>query len=173
MQDIRVALPGSGYSSRKSSATQSSQCVRYFRVSERRYGCQLAIFNVRTYVKACDCTRGLSAIGESALKADFGRKIPCRTGESNLPQRRAGSTLYKLSYIPSLINFEICVGSVLFTLIVFCQTKAFIVQLRSSIGQLKYEFNHTVEPMRSGLKLYSQNGYFSLFRDKLNVLTPA
>ena len=32
-------------------------------------------------------------VRESALKADSGRKIPCRTGESNLPQRRAGSTL--------------------------------------------------------------------------------
>ena len=29
-----------------------------------------------------------------------GRKIPCRTGESNLPQRHAGPTLYELSYIP-------------------------------------------------------------------------
>ena len=28
------------------------------------------------------------------------RKIPCRTGESNLCQRRANLTLYQLSYIP-------------------------------------------------------------------------
>ena len=38
---------------------------------------------------------------ESALKVDSGRKIPCRTGESNLRQRRAGPTLYQLSYIPT------------------------------------------------------------------------
>ena len=41
-------------------------------------------------------------VGESALEVDSWRKISCRTGKSNLPQRRAGSTLYQLSYIPSL-----------------------------------------------------------------------
>ena len=40
-------------------------------------------------------------VGESALKVDSGRKIPCRTGESNLRQRRGGPTLYQLSYIPA------------------------------------------------------------------------
>ena len=58
------------------------------------------IFNVRTNVDACDCTRGgTDTVRESALKADSGRKIPCRTGESNLPQRRAGPMFYQLSYI--------------------------------------------------------------------------
>ena len=42
---------------------------------------------VRTHVK------------ESALKVDSNRKIPCRTGESNLRQRRDGPTLYQLSYV--------------------------------------------------------------------------
>ena len=61
------------------------------------------IFNVRTDVNACDCTRGCTDTGrESALKVDPGRKIPCRIGESNLCQRRVGSTLYRLSYIPVL-----------------------------------------------------------------------
>ena len=41
-------------------------------------------------------------VRESALNVDCGRKIPCRTWEWNLPQRRAGSTLYLLSYIPAL-----------------------------------------------------------------------
>ena len=60
------------------------------------------IFNVRTDVNAYDCTRGcVDTVRESALKVDFGRKIPCRTRESNLRQRRAGSTLYRLSYIPT------------------------------------------------------------------------
>ena len=36
---------------------------------------------------------------QSALQVDSGRKIPCRTGESNLPQRRAGRTPFQLSYI--------------------------------------------------------------------------
>ena len=39
-------------------------------------------------------------VRESALKVDSGRKIPCRTRESNLSQQRAGPTLYRLSYIP-------------------------------------------------------------------------
>ena len=63
------------------------------------------IFNVRTNVNACDCTRGCKdAARESALKVDSGKKIPCRTGESNLRQRRDGPTLYHLSYIPTLNN---------------------------------------------------------------------
>ena len=40
-------------------------------------------------------------VRESALKVDCGRKISCRGGESNLPQQRAGPTLYQLSYIPA------------------------------------------------------------------------
>ena len=60
------------------------------------------IFNVRTDVDACDCTRGCTdALGESALKVDSLRKIPCRTGEADLRQRCAGPTLYQLSYIPT------------------------------------------------------------------------
>ena len=54
----------------------------------------------RTHVKEC------------GVKVDSGRKILCRTGESNLPQRRAGRTLYRLSYIPAQISglckFGIC-----------------------------------------------------------------
>ena len=40
-------------------------------------------------------------VRESALKVDSGRKIPCRTGESNLRQLRASPMLYQLSYIPA------------------------------------------------------------------------
>ena len=43
-------------------------------------------------------------VRESALKVDSGRKIPCRTEESHLGQRRAGPTLYQLSYIPVVIK---------------------------------------------------------------------
>ena len=59
--------------------------------------------NVRTNVNVCDCTRGgvRTHVRESALKVDSGRKIPCRTRKSNLRQRRAGPTLYQLSYIPT------------------------------------------------------------------------
>ena len=57
------------------------------------------IFNGRTDVSACDCTGGcMGTVRESALKVESGRKIPCRTGESNLRRRRAGRMPYQLSY---------------------------------------------------------------------------
>ena len=60
------------------------------------------IFNVRTDVIACDCTRGCTdTVSESALKFDSGRKILCRTGESNLRRLPARQMLYQLSYIPT------------------------------------------------------------------------
>ena len=60
------------------------------------------IFNVHTNANACDCTRGCAdTVRESALKVDSGRKIPCRTGESNLRRRRAGPKLYQLSHTPT------------------------------------------------------------------------
>ena len=59
------------------------------------------IFNVYTDVNARDCTLGCTdTVRESALKVDSGRKIPCRTGESNLRRQPAGPILYQLSYIP-------------------------------------------------------------------------
>ena len=59
------------------------------------------IFNARTDVDACDCTRGCTDTArESALKVDSGRKIPCRTGESNLRQRRDGPMLWPTELHP-------------------------------------------------------------------------
>ena len=59
------------------------------------------IFNVRTEINICDCTRGCTdTVREPTLTVDSGTEIPCRTGESNLPQRRAGPTLDQLIYIP-------------------------------------------------------------------------
>ena len=45
-------------------------------------------------------TGGTGAVRESALQFDW-EKNPCRTGESNLRQRRPGPLLYQLSYIPT------------------------------------------------------------------------
>ena len=59
------------------------------------------IFNVRTNINACDCTRGCTdTVRETALRVDSGRKIPCCTRESNLCQQRAGPMLYQLNNIP-------------------------------------------------------------------------
>ena len=67
--------------------------------SDMDYG----ILNVRKDANACDCTRvSTDTVRESALKADSGRKIRYQTGEWNLRQRRAGTTLHHLSYIPTL-----------------------------------------------------------------------
>ena len=58
------------------------------------------IFNVRIDVNACDCTRGCTdTVRESLLKVASGRKLPCRTEESNLRRQRAGPMLYQLSYV--------------------------------------------------------------------------
>ena len=52
------------------------------------------IFNMRTDVNARGGTLGhMDTIRESAQKVDSGRKIPCRTEEQNLRQRRVGPTL--------------------------------------------------------------------------------
>ena len=59
---------------------------------------------MRTNANACDCAQGCTDIvRESALKVDSGGggEISCRTGESNLPRRRAGPMRYQLSYIPT------------------------------------------------------------------------
>ena len=40
-------------------------------------------------------------VTQSALKVDSGRKIPCRTWESNLHEPCAGPALYQLSNIPA------------------------------------------------------------------------
>ena len=70
------------------------------------------IFNVRTDVNACDCTRGCTdTVRESALKVDSGREIPCHTKESNLRQRRAGLMLHQLTYIIIIDNFYIALFS--------------------------------------------------------------
>ena len=61
----------------------------------------LGIFNVRTDVKASDCTQGLYGQPKRVcIDSGSGRKVPLRTGESNLRQQRAGPTLYQLSYTP-------------------------------------------------------------------------
>ena len=71
-------------------------------MSKQRYGCQ--------YLGSLTCEQMLmhaiahegctDTVRESALKADSGKKILCRAGESNQLQRRVIRTLYQLSYPP-------------------------------------------------------------------------
>ena len=79
------------------------QCVWYFRVSKQRYGCQcLGSLTCTQMLTPAIAHRGFTdTVRESALKVDSGRKIPCRTLESNLCQRRTGPTLCQLCYIPA------------------------------------------------------------------------
>ena len=56
-------------------------------------------------VHRCECmwlhTGGCTdTVRWSALEVDSGKKIPCRSGESSLHQRRDSLMLYQLSYIP-------------------------------------------------------------------------
>ena len=56
----------------------------------------------RSNVNACNCTQGCTDTERvSALKVDFGRKIPRYSRELNLCWQRAGPMLYQLSYIPA------------------------------------------------------------------------
>ena len=97
-------LPGKTHSSRKSSATHSCQCVQYFPVSKRRpYGSQCWGFLTCAQMLMHAIAHGgcTDTVRESALKVDSGRKIPCRTGDSNPRQYCAwlfSQTLYQLRY---------------------------------------------------------------------------
>ena len=91
MQQIRATQP-----------TVHAVCFSCFhnpKNSDMDYG----IFNVRTVIDACSRTWGcMDAVRESALKVDSGRKLSCRTGESNLRRQRAGPMFHQLSYIPTM-----------------------------------------------------------------------
>ena len=85
----------------------AKQCMWYFPVSKQRYGRQLLGFLTCSQMLMLAAHEGCTdTVRESALEMDSGRKIPRRTGESNLPQRRADPTLYQLSYIPAPCSCE-------------------------------------------------------------------
>ena len=99
--EIQVALLGQGYSSCESSAAHSCQCMQYFHVSKPRHGCQCLGSSPCTQMLMSAISHGGCAdtVRESALNVESGRKIPCCTGELNLPQQRVGSMLYRQLYI--------------------------------------------------------------------------
>jgi len=71
--------------SRDSSATHSCQRVRYLPVSKQWYGYQCFGFSTCAQTLMPAVARGscMDTVRESALQGDSGRKIPCRTGDSN------------------------------------------------------------------------------------------
>ena len=100
--EIRVAFPGESQL-QQSQATQPTVHAGCFRVSIIHRTLTWTIFNMHTDVSACKlhmegggCT---DTVRESTLKADSGRRILCRTVESNLSRQRASPMLYQLSYI--------------------------------------------------------------------------
>ena len=101
---------GSPYLGKVTAAARAALPIPYsacgiFVWSIQRYGCQclgyLTCAQMLLHAIAHEgCT---DTVRESTLKVDSGRKIPCRSGDSNLPKRCAGPTLYQLSYIPAPI----------------------------------------------------------------------
>ena len=76
------------HSSRKSSATHSNQCVQCFRVTKQWYSCQcLAVTCAQMLLHAIAHRRGL--YGHRLHRKLTGRKIPCRTWDSNPSQHCA------------------------------------------------------------------------------------
>ena len=100
-------------------------------------GVNYGIFKVSRCNKACDCTRGCKdTVREPAPKVDSGRKILCRTGESNLRQRRAGPMLYQLSYVPTPIALYKSLGKLrrpVFSVIMNCRAKSGACEMLSSV----------------------------------------
>ena len=62
------------------------------------------ILNVRTFIDACDCTRGLYGHPKRfCTQNGLWERNPLPNGEPfNLPQRRDGPMLNQLSYIPKI-----------------------------------------------------------------------
>ena len=105
----KFGLPSTGKASCDRVALPNLRCmlgILVFPQSTELSHVDYRIFNVDTDVNACYCTQGCTdTVRESALKVDpKKKKIPCRTGESNLRRRRAGPMLYQLSYIPTLMR---------------------------------------------------------------------
>ena len=93
------------HNSPKSSATHCYQCVQCFPVSRQWYGCQcLGFLTCRQMLVHAiahgDCT---DTVDESALEADFGRKMPnCGTGDSN--PRQYCAQLFSLTFLRLSFN---------------------------------------------------------------------
>ena len=93
----RVAFPGESHL-RQSRATHPTVHAGYFSASmiHRTLTWTTGSLTCAQMLMRAIAHGGVRThVRESALKVDSGRKIPCRTGESNLRQRRDGPMLYK------------------------------------------------------------------------------
>ena len=93
--EIRVAFPGESQL-QQSRATQPTVHAGCFSVSisHRTLTWTTGSLTCAQMLMHAIAHRGVRPhVRESALKVDSGRKIPCRTGESNLHQRRDGPML--------------------------------------------------------------------------------
>ena len=105
-----TSLSSPGYATmsiHKRSATHSHECVARSCVQTMVWLPVFAIFSMRTDADACDCTRDCTSTArEPSLEVDSGRKIPCRTWDSNPRSQycvsRFSRTLNKLNYPPIL-----------------------------------------------------------------------
>ena len=106
-QEFRVAFPGESHlrQSRAAKLTLHTGCFSVSIIHRTlTWTTDYGIFNAHTDVNVCHCTWACTdTVRKSALIFNSGRKIPCRTGESNLRRRRAGPMLYQLSYIPTRV----------------------------------------------------------------------
>ena len=93
--EIRVAFPGESQL-QQSGATQPSMHAGCFSISiiHRTLTWTTGSLTCAQMLMHAVAHGGVQThVKESALKADSGRKIPSRTGESNLRRRRAGPML--------------------------------------------------------------------------------
>ena len=99
--EIRVAFPGESQL-RQSRATQTmvhAGCFSVFIIHRTLTWTTGSLTCAQILMHAIAHGGVRTHVRESALKVASGRKIPCRTGESNLRQRRNGPMLYQLSYM--------------------------------------------------------------------------
>ena len=104
----KLGLPSQGKASRDSRATKPTAHAGCFSVSIIHRTLTSTTGSLTcTQMKIHAIAHGgcTVTVRESALKVDSGRKIPCRTGESNVRRRHAGPMLYQLSYIPAQYQF--------------------------------------------------------------------
>ena len=102
--EIRVAFPGERQlrQSRATQPTVHAGCLSVFMIQRTLTWTTGSLTCAQMSIQAI--AHGMYGhTWESALKADSWRKIPCRTGESNLRQRRAGPMLYQWATSPPQI----------------------------------------------------------------------